>query len=414
MPTGSPQAAGGARNLAQVTDRDESVAPGPDRPPSDHGTPPKRRPDNTLPSAADTPPMAWPALHPPDGKSYARQTHFVSHRGRPNRIVPPGGHRPSPTLPAPSFVSRSDLDHPGPGLPAAPSQGWRRLLYRATGGQLNPGPSEKQARRDDLERRARTVLRGNYRIGVVGKGGVGKTTVAAAVGSVLADLRRQDGVVAVDADTAFGKIGSRIDPLAVDSYWELVTDQRLDTFTDMRGRLGANTSGLFVLPGANQRHPLDVDLYREAVARLDRYFAITIVDCGATMDTPVTRAVAVDLDAAIVVTTPWADGAHIAQQSLHWLAAHGAPDLLRRTIVVLNDSDGNSDKSNHAAIAERFIRTGIPVFDVPFDERLRPGGVLDIHRGMAPGTHYRFLEMAAAIASSFGDNSRRHRPPPLR
>ena len=31
------------------------------------------------------------------------------------------------------------------------------------------------------------------------------------------------------------------------SYWELAADQHLNTFADMRTRVGSNTAGLFVL-----------------------------------------------------------------------------------------------------------------------------------------------------------------------
>jgi hypothetical protein len=37
-------------------------------------------------------------------------------------------------------------------------------------------------------------------------------------------LRYDDRVVAIDADTAFGKLGSRVDPKAQGSYWELASD----------------------------------------------------------------------------------------------------------------------------------------------------------------------------------------------
>jgi MinD-like ATPase involved in chromosome partitioning or flagellar assembly len=42
---------------------------------------------------------------------------------------------------------------------------------------------------------------------------IGKTTVAACVGSIFAQLRHDDRVVA-NADTAFGKLGARVDPHA--------------------------------------------------------------------------------------------------------------------------------------------------------------------------------------------------------
>ena|ERR1700682_5243475 len=50
---------------------------------------------------------------------------------------------------------------------------------------------------------------------------IGKTIVAACVGSIFAQLRQDDRVVAVDADTAFGKLGARVDLHATGWYWDL-------------------------------------------------------------------------------------------------------------------------------------------------------------------------------------------------
>ena len=50
---------------------------------------------------------------------------------------------------------------------------------------------------------------------------IGKTTVAACAGSSFAQVRHDDRVVAIDADTAFGKLGARVDPHATGSYWDL-------------------------------------------------------------------------------------------------------------------------------------------------------------------------------------------------
>ena len=171
--------------------------------------------------------------------------------------------------------------------------------------------------------------------------------MSASVGSVFAELRQDDRVVAVDADTAFGKLGSRIDPKAQGSYWELASDQHLDTFADLRSRVGNNAAGLFVLAGEAtpaRRRVLDPAIYREATSRLDRYFTISIIDCSSTMDTPVTQEVLRDLDALIVVSSPWVDGAAAAGQTMDWLAARGLTNLLQRTVIVLNDSDGHADK----------------------------------------------------------------------
>jgi MinD-like ATPase involved in chromosome partitioning or flagellar assembly len=298
-----------------------------------------------------------------------------------------------------------------------PGHGWRRLVYNATFKLVNLGQSPGELRQAQLEAKIRTLLRGRYKIGVLGKGGVGKTTVAAAVGSIFADLRQDDRVVAIDADTAFGKLGARIDPHVVGSYWDVANDQHLDTFADMRSRVGNNAVGLFVLagePATARRRVLDPAIYREAVWQLDRHFTISIVDCGASLDVPVTQEVLGDLDALIVVSSPWVDGASAAGQTLEWLANHQLADLLHRTVVVLSDSDGHSDKRTRTILAQQFASRGQVVIEVPFDPHLRPGGVIDVANEMNPKTRRRFYELAAAIADHFPSTTHGRRDQRLR
>lgn len=288
----------------------------------------------------------------------------------------------------------------GPG----PRYGWQRLVFKATFGLVNPGPSAIEKQDAANEATVAATLRGNYKVGVLGKGGVGKTTVAASVGSIFAELRRQDRVVAIDADTAFGRLGSRIDPRTHGSYWEIAADKNLRSFADVSSRVGSNSAGLYVLAGeptAGPRRVLDAALYREATSRLDRHFTIAIIDCGSTMDAPVTQEALSDLDALIVVSSPWADGAGAAAQTMEWLAAHGRNGLLRRTVVVLNDSDGHSDKRHRSALASQFLERGQTVVEVPFDPHLRPGGVIDVRTELGRKTRRKFLEVSAAITGFF-------------
>ena len=158
---------------------------------------------------------------------------------------------------------------------------------------------------------------------------------------------------------------------------------------------------------------LDPAIYREAAFRLDRHFAISIIDCGSTMDAPVTQEVLRDLDALIVVSSPWADGASAAAKTMDWLADHNLRGLLQRTIVVLNDSDGHADKRTRSLLAREFINHGQPVVEVPFDPHLRPGGVIDVSTEMAPATRLRFLQVAATVAGYFAARpaEMRNRPP---
>lgn len=321
------------------------------------------------------------------------------------RRPPPPPQQPW-TQPPPQPVPQPPYPRPGAARPARPqpTRGWRRTVLSATLGLVNLGPSPAEREETAYEAAIRALPRGTYKVGVLGKGGVGKTTVAASVGSVFAALRRTDHVVAVDADTAFGRLGSRIDPRATSSYWDLAAEAGMQSFADISSRVGANAAGLYVLvgePATGRRRILDAALYREATLRLDRHFAISIVDCGSTMDSPVTREALRDLDALIVVSSPWADGAGAAARTMEWLADRGQGGLLQRTVVVLNDSDGHADKRTRAALTAQFLAHGQAVVEVPFDPHLRPGGVIDVMQEMAPGTRRRFLQVAAIVARYF-------------
>lgn len=350
------------------------------------------------PHAAPRPPAAAPA--PP----------------RPSAA--PQGWAPAPPPPAaaPSFrpppaVAPQQPAPAPPPSPDLPDRGWRRVLRIATFGLITLGPSPAQRQEAQFEAAIQTRLHGNYKVGVLGKGGVGKTSVAASVGSLFAQLRRQDHVVAIDADTAFGRLSSRIDPGSTRSFWELTADKNLRSFDDVVARLGRNSAGLHVLggePASGPRRVLDPAIYREAALRLDRHFTISVIDCGSTMDAPLTQEVLRDLDALIVVSSPWADGASAAARTMEWLADQGLTTLLQHSIVVLNDSDGHADKRTRALLAREFTDHGRPVIEVPFDPHLRPGGVIDVAREMAPATRRKFLEITATIAGYFA--ARPHRP----
>ena len=215
-----------------------------------------------------------------------------------------------------------------------------------------------------------------------------------------------------DRPIGLGKLGSRVDPKAQGSYWELASDQHLETFADVRSRVGNNAAGLFVLAGEAtpaRRRVLDPAIYREATSRLDRHFTISIIDCSSTMDSPVTQEVLRDLDALIVVSSPWVDGAAAAGQTLDWLAHRGLTGLLQRTVIVLNDSDGHADKRTRSILAQQFSSQGQTVIEVPFDGHLRPGGVIDRTSEMSAPTRRRFIEIAAALADHFPTTDDRSR-----
>ncbi|WP_235849748.1 MinD/ParA family ATP-binding protein [Mycolicibacterium doricum] len=367
------------------------------------GPPPA--PPRPQPAGWAQPPGRQPAGGPrPPAGPPAAQSRPPMRPGWPQEGYGAAGPMGAPPPYHGSYTDRIRVDQLVPPPRRPPAHGWRRWIYRLSFGRVNPGQSPDELRQIALENKIRGMLRGHFKVGVMGKGGVGKTTVSASIGSVFAELRQDDRVVAIDADTAFGKLGSRVDPNAQGSYWEIASDQHLESFTDVRSRVGNNAAGLFVLAGEGspaRRRVLDAAIYREATSRLDRHFSISVVDCSSTMDSPVTLEVLRDLDALIVVSSPWVDGAAAAGQTLDWLAARGMTGLLQRTVVVLNDSDGHADKRTRSILVQQFAGHGQRVIEIPFDGHLRPGGVISGTREMSPAARRKFLELAAALADHF-------------
>ena len=426
-------------------------------PPPDRIAQHEQQPSDIAPRPGEPPPRPAPPIGPQDrggpGEPVAQAPsppppdRFAQHEQQPYDIPsrpgkPPPRPGPGPPRPGPSWQQPPPpAQQPPGGWPAdyhaqgsaanrnyvdsirsselvptrriPPGRGWRKVLYIASFNLVNLGQSADERYQGELETKIRSPFRGTYKIGVLGKGGVGKSTISASVGSVFAELRQDDRVVAIDADTGFGKLASRIDPAASGSYWELAADGELFTFSDIRSRVGNNKSGLFVLPGeaaTARRRILDADIYRKASTKLDQHFTLSVVDCGSTPDSPVTREVLADVDGLIVVSSTWYDGASAAGQTLEWLANSGYTGLLDRTVVVINDSDGRAPKPYRALLVERcFGGRGQKVIEMPFDEHLRPGGVIDVKEELNRLTRRRLMELAAACAEHFAATAERPR-----
>jgi len=130
-----------------------------------------------------------------------------------HRLEPPAElASPEPVVPAPRVAPTTGepVDERDPGglseesivrrPEEVPPGGWRRWVHWWTGGLLNPGPGGDELARRALLHRIRRPLLDTHRIAVTSiKGGVGKTTVAACLGLVLAE-HRGDRVVVLDAN----------------------------------------------------------------------------------------------------------------------------------------------------------------------------------------------------------------------
>jgi len=333
--------------------------------------------------------------------------------------VPPPPQRWSPPRIDPSqrWAPRADLRTAG----AAPTRhvqveevvkrrrepaeiGWRKAVYACTGGLVNlgAGPHERQLR--DWKARVTANIPGNYQIASVSvKGGVGKTRVAAGVGTVFA-AERGEHPIAIDADTTYGGLGRFVDPKALTSIRDfLAAKDVVVDYPKARHFTGQNKQGLEVLAGnQNVANPMELDAatFFDVVALARRFYQLSLVDCGAEVETEFFKAVLSVSDALMIIGSCTAEGGLAIETTVDWLAARNGHELLKRSVIVLNDTGHCASKAFIAHITETVGSRVRSVKTIPWDPHLRDADTLDF-----PALHKRtrlaFLELAAELADGF-------------
>jgi len=306
-------------------------------------------------------------------------------------------------------ISASELNAPCK-IPS--SRGWRKWLYYGTFKLINTGESPDEQLLRNLNATVAGHLRGTYSIVVLGgKGGVGKTTTTASIGSTFAALRK-DKVIAIDANPdRASNLADRIDPKATNSYTDVLADRNLHGYSDIRSHVGMNeAAGLDVLGNRYQpdRQPLSAQVYTDTHAVLQRFYSVLISDSGTDVDHPVIPRLMSRAHALIMVASTAPDGATGAAELMDWAYEAGYHRLLQRTVVVINDVRGESGKAHRKlvdSLVEKFSRWVSPqrVFVVPFDPHIASAGVIDINE-LRPATRRRYLEITARLASGFNSS----------
>ncbi|MCH9729749.1 MAG: MinD/ParA family protein [Actinomycetia bacterium] len=306
-------------------------------------------------------------------------------------------------------ISAEELNAP---RKIASSRGWRKWLYYASFKTINTGESPDEQHLRNLNATVGGHLRGTYSVVVLGgKGGVGKTTTTAAVGSTFASLRN-DKTIAIDANPdRASNLADRIDPQATDSFKDVLADPNLKRYTDVRSHVGQNApAGLDVLGNRYQsdRPPLTARIYDDAHERLQRFYSVLISDSGTDVEHPVIQGLMGRADALIMVASTAPDGAKGAAELMDWAYEAGYHRLLQRTVVVINDVRGGAGKAHRkmvASLVEKFARWvgDQRVFVVPFDPHIAAAGVIDLN-DLHPSTKRRFLEVTAKVAGGFNSS----------
>jgi putative peptide zinc metalloprotease protein len=307
---------------------------------------------------------------------------------------------PTGDLTAAAFNDTDMLPH----RPPAPSFGWQRAVYRVSRGTINPGPSTAELRREELERRLRTPIEGSRRVVVMSrKGGVGKTTMTLALGSVFATLRG-DRVVAVDANPDAGNLAHRVAPPNKRNITHVLDDlERIGSYAQLRSYLSqAPQSRLEVLASDDDPRigmALDRDDYHRLIALLDHYYNLILLDTGTGILDSANQGLLAETDELVLVLRAGVDGGRAAALTLDWLEEHEYGALVDRAVVVIN-----AVKPGVGApldqMTEHFKQRCSRVVTVPWDPALEVGAQTAMS-ALRQETHDSLVEVAAAVADNF-------------
>ena len=295
-----------------------------------------------------------------------------------------------------------------------PSEGWRRLLYVLSGQLINLGESPRAARYNNLVAQVNRPLRGSYRVALLSlKGGVGKTTITATLGSTFASIRG-DRVVAVDANPDHGTLSQK-NPLETPAtVRQLLHDAgTIERYSDVRRYTSKGPTGLEILASDSDPAISDAfsaDDYTRTLDILDRFYGLVLTDCGPGLLHSVMSSVLEKADLLIVVSSGSIDGARSASATLDWLDAHGHEEKVRNSIAVINAVRSRTGKVDMNKVVDHFSRRCRAVQIVPFDPHLEEGAEIELEK-LASRTRAALLELAATVADDFGRAGSRVRRP---
>lgn len=343
-------------------------------------------------------PVAAPVVDDPVVEAFAEPAVAPRHAAPESFYVPPvpsADQKGAETLTA-ATVLRSRR--------ARPQSGWRKTVMTLTGGRLNLGPSPLDVHRAELAKRARTPVQGTHRVAVISlKGGVGKTTTTAALGSMFANLRG-DRVIAVDANPDRGTLAERVPRQSGATIRHLLDARdRVTRYGDVRAFTSQSPTRLEVLasdsdPGASSA--LSEQDYVNTLDTLERFYNLVLTDCGTGLLHDAMRGVLGLASSIVVVSSASLDGARSASATLDWLEAHGRGDLARNAVVVISSVRPGGGIVDVMQLEDHFASRCRAVVTIPYDPHLEAGGVLDLDE-LDESTLDAYRELAAAVGEGF-------------
>ena len=164
------------------------------------------------------------------------------------------------------------------------------------------------------------------------KGGVGKTTTTALLGSLLARVRHER-IVAVDTNPDYGSLGRALTPdhrVFVDDFVDVLDHPGL-TVAELDRKLGRAFDGLLVLPAPtdpSRMARLDKAAYKKVFERLETTVGTLVLDCGTGLQEPSAQAAIEAADQIVLVTDADPSTASLVAEAAQLLKRAGPPMLL--------------------------------------------------------------------------------------
>jgi MinD-like ATPase involved in chromosome partitioning or flagellar assembly len=187
------------------------------------------------------------------------------------------------------------------------------------------------------------------------KGGVGKTTLTALLGTLFA-FERRDRCVAIDTNPDYGSLGRTLTPghdIFVDDVLDLLEQPDL-TATQLDASLGRASDGLMVLPSPTdpaRMARLDRDAYITVISRLQHMAGLLILDCGTGLQEPAAQAAIMAADQLLLVTDAEPSTASLVAEAAE-LLEHAGPPL----VLVVNKHPGSSARLDLASLEAQVPR----------------------------------------------------------
>lgn len=287
-----------------------------------------------------------------------------------------------------------------------PPSGWRRAMFVATRGLVNPGPSAADRERRELVARVKSPVEGCRRIAVVSrKGGVGKTTTTLMLGHTFASLRG-DRVIALDGNPDAGSLAYRVRRETSNTITGLLAHRNtINRYADIRAYTSQAPTRLEVVAADDDPRITDALVeqdFHTAVQLLEVHYNLVCLDTGTGVLESAAKGILQLADQIVVVTAPSLDSARAASSTLDWLDRNGHADLVDGSVAVVNAVRPRSQLELDRVV-EHFARRCREVVRVPWDPHLEAGAESTLEQLREP-TRNAYLRVAAAVADGFASD----------